>query len=158
MPHHGDGPIPAKFMIVGEAWGADEERLGAPFMGASGQELNRMLGEAGIMRSECYTTNVVNSRPPNNYIGAWIAQKKKDITPAHKGLRDKYVLPIVVEGYNQLLQEIDLLKPNIIVAFGNVAMWALTGKWGILKWRGSQLRMNGGFFSEDLEPKVIPCI
>ncbi len=156
--NHGVGPIPSRIMLVGEAYGEREESVGEPFVGASGQELNRMLGEAGIMRSECYTTNVVNARPPNNYIGAWVATKKKDITPAHKGLRDKWVLPIVVDGFNQLYNEIDLVKPNIIVAFGNLSMWALTGKWGILKWRGSQLRMNGGSFSEDLEPKVIPVI
>ncbi len=155
---HGVGPIPSRIMLVGEAYGEREEAVGEPFVGASGQELNRMLAEAGIMRSECYVTNVVNARPPNNYIGAWIATKKKDITSAHKGLRDKWVLPIVVDGFNQLYNEIDLVKPNIIVAFGNLAMWALTGKWGILKWRGSQLRMNGGSFSEDLEPKVIPVI
>ena len=154
MPHHGDGPIPARIMLVGEAWGSDEDALGRPFVGASGQELNRMLGEAGLMRSECFVTNLVNHKPPGNDLGEWIAFRKKDITPQHVQLRDRWVRPIVAEGYKQLMAEIQLVQPNLIVAFGNAAMWALTGLWGILKWRGSQLRMEG----QGPQPKVIPTI
>lgn len=147
----GCGPTNARIMIVGEAYGADEERRGEPFVGTSGLELNRMLQEAGIMRSECYVTNVVNARPPNNDLAAWVAEKKKDITPAHILLRDKYVLPIVKEGLDSLLREIDLIRPNVIIACGNFPMWALTGAWGVLKWRGSLLRTEGG-------GKLIPII
>jgi DNA polymerase len=150
---HGSGPIPARIFLVGEAWGEQEERSGEPFVGVSGQELNRMLQEAGILRSECYTSNLVNARPPGNDISAWIARKKKDITSAHIPLRDLMVLPIVKEGYLRLLREIDLVKPNVIVALGNAALWGLTGHWGILKWRGSQLQAEGSN-----PPKVIPTI
>lgn len=142
MAHHGNGPIPARIMIVGEAWGADEEREGIPFVGAAGQELNRELHEAGIMRGECFVSNVVNHRPPSNDLAAWVAFKKKDITGAHVLLKDKYVLPIVVEGYNALLAEIEAVQPNVIVPVGNLSMWALTGKWGITKWRGSLLETD----------------
>jgi len=140
-------------MIVGEAWGAEEERRQTPFVGASGEELNRMLNEVSILRSECYVTNLVNARPLNNDITTWIAGKKKDITSKHVTLRDKYVLPIVVEGYKSLIAEIAAVKPNVILALGNSAMWALTGNWGILRWRGSLLKMEG----QDA-PKVIPSI
>ena len=138
-------------MLVGEAYGEYEERAKEPFVGPSGQELNRMLHEAGIMRSECYVTNVINARPPNNDLGAWVAMKKKDRTLAHVMLRDRYVLPIVRQGYEQLMTEITAVQPNIIIAFGNLAMWALTGNWGILKWRGSMLKHESG-------AKVIPTI
>lgn len=129
-------------MLVGEAWGEHEEREGRPFVGPSGAELNRLLHEAGILRSECFVTNLVNRRPPDNNLGAWIAFKKKDITKAHVPLRDKMVLPVVAEGYTALLREIAAVQPNLIIAFGNAAMWALTGKWGILKWRGSHLQQD----------------
>src|SRR3990170_3156877 len=109
MPKYGSGPTNAKIMLVGEAFGYEEERAGEPFVGASGQELNRMLHEVGIMRSECYVTNLVNSRPANNDIGTWIAAKKKDITYQHVQLRDKYVMPIVLEGYKRLLKEVELV-------------------------------------------------
>ena len=153
MLGRGVGPIPTRIMLVGEAWGAEEERQREPFVGASGAELNRMLHEAGILRSECFTTNLVNARPPMNDMAAWVATKKKDITSQHIPLRDRMVLPLVVAGYQQLLTEIAACQPNLIIAFGNYAMWALTGKWGILKWRGSHLQMEG-----EGMPKVIPTI
>jgi len=151
MKVRGDGPIPTRVMLVGEAPGENEEREGRPFVGASGQELNRMLHEAGIMRSECYTTNVCKVRPPNNQISAFVAGTKKAITAAHVLMRDRYVTQEVVEGYKELLAEIEMVQPNIIVAFGNLAMWALTGNWAILKWRGSQLQTADGI-------QVIPTI
>lgn len=138
----GDGPIPTRIMLVGEAPGEQEEREGRPFVGASGAELNRMLHEAGISRSECYLTNVVKVRPPNNQLAAFMPRTKREIGPQHQRLRDRFVTKEVVEGYEELLQEIAMVQPNLIVAFGNLAMWALTGNWGILKWRGSLLRQD----------------
>lgn len=162
MPSHGNGPVPARIMIVGEAWGAEEERTGQPFQGASGQELNRMLHEAGILRSECYVTNLVNARPANNDISTWIPLKKKEITSKHVPLRDKMVMPIVVEGYESLKVEIRTVQPNVIIALGNTALWALTGHWGILRWRGSLLKLSyepaALHYLDAPSPKVIPSI
>lgn len=142
MLGHGTGPIPARVMIVGEAWGEQEDRAKQPFVGPSGAELNKMLHEAGILRAECYLTNLVNARPYNNDMTTWVAEKKKAITSQHVALRDKWVLPIVVEGYRALLSEIEMIQPNVIIAFGNYAMWALTGRWGVTKWRGSVLEID----------------
>ncbi len=161
MKVRGEGPIPARVMLVGEAPGAEEERLGVPFVGASGQELNRMLAEAGIMRSDCYVTNVCKVRPLNNDIYQFVAKAKKDIGPQHTALRDKYVTKEVQEGYAELLREIEMVRPNLIVTFGNLSMWVLTGKWGILKWRGSQLLTDPIVnWTETLghQFKVIPTI
>jgi uracil-DNA glycosylase len=151
MPRMGTGPCPARIMLVGEAFGEQEERSGEPFVGASGQLLNAMLHEAGIMRSECYCTNVVNARPPGNDLGHWIAAKKKDITFKHVEFHSRYVLPQIVDGAARLCREIALVQPNIIVALGNTPLWALTGATGIMKWRGSQLKTPGG-------TKLIPVI
>ena len=138
-------------MLVGEAPSEQEEREGHPFGGAAGMELNRLLHEASIMRSECYTTNVLKVRPPEGQISAFVAMTKKDIGPNHSLLRDRYVTKEVHEGYAELLAEIEMVQPNLIIAFGNLAMWALTGQWGVLKWRGSLMQIPGG-------PKVIPTI
>lgn len=138
----GEGSPSARIMLVGESWGSEEERTGLPFQGASGQELNRLLAEAGIMRSECYTTNLVNARPPFNDLERWVAFKKKDIQPDMLPFRDAWIKPIVRDGLKSLLVEIELVKPNILVALGNYSMWALTGARGILKWRGSQLHVD----------------
>jgi hypothetical protein len=84
-------------------------------------------------------------------IGSWIAAKKKDITSAHREFRGKWVLPPIVEGAERLQREVALIKPNIIAAFGNSPLWVLTGAWGTLKWRGSQLTASSGH-------KLIPVI
>lgn len=149
----GSGNPNARVMVVGEAWGYDEERLGQPFVGASGSELNRMLSAAGMDRSQVWTTNLVNARPPSNSIEEWIPKAKKDVTPECVPLRDRMVRPIVRLGYDSLLEEINLVQPNVIIPVGNYAMWALTGAFGILKWRGSMLRMQ-----DDMECKVVPTI
>lgn len=159
----GVGPIPARVMLVGEAFGAEEERTGEPFMGASGQELNRMLHEAGLLRSDTFVTNLVNARPPNNDLTQWIPEKKKDVTSIHVPLRDKMVLPVVKVGYQNLIREIKAVQPNVIIAAGNAALWALTGERGVLKWRGSLLQIEQPIdlfdqFDPALLPKIIPII
>lgn len=61
-----DGNPAARVMLVGEAPGADEDRLGKPFVGVSGQLLDRMLGAIGLDRTSFYITNVCFWRPPGN--------------------------------------------------------------------------------------------
>lgn len=156
-----DGPIPCRLMIVGEAPGYKEELRGVPFVGASGMELNRMLGEAGLSRSESFITNVARERPQGNDISFFIAKSKKDITQNHHPLRDKWVTRQIIEGFELLKKEISFVKPNVIIALGNVPLWALTGKWGISKWRGSMLYTDftsQGSSSTLSAIKVIPTI
>lgn len=150
------GPCPATIMLVGEAPGEQEAARGEPFVGFSGQELSRMLQEAGIMRSACFITNVVRIRPPGNDIGVFIAQRKADITGQHIMLRDKFVLPAVRDGFELLKREIEMVRPNVIIAFGNVSLWALTGEWGITSWRGSVMECDLPL-ALDYKPKVVPA-
>lgn len=149
------GPCPARIMIVGEAPGEQEVHKGEPFVGSSGMELSNMLREAGIMRSECFITNVVRFRPPANDIYNFIAKTKSAITGQHLLIRDKFVLPVVRDGIELLKREIELCRPNIIIAFGNVSLWALTGQWGITSWRGSIMQCDLPL-TLDYQPKVIP--
>jgi DNA polymerase len=141
-------------MIVGEAFGETEERTGEPFAGSSGMELNRMLHDAGMMRSECYVTNVVNARPPANNLDLWMPATKSRVTHDMVQLRGRFVKPIFKEGYESLRREIDLVKPRLIIALGNAALWALADRRGILKWRGSLLRLDG----DEAKQRVIPTI
>lgn len=62
----GDGNPAARIMFVGEAPGADEDRAGKPFVGVSGQLLDKMLGWIGLDRSKFYITNILYWRPPGN--------------------------------------------------------------------------------------------
>ncbi len=114
-----------------------------------------MLHEAGIMRAQCFLTNVSRVRPPANDIGMFMAMRKADITGNHVKIRDRYVLPVIADGIEQLKREIEMCRPNVIIAFGNLALWALTGNWGIMSWRGSELQTDLPL-ALDYQPKVIP--
>src|SRR3990167_8868100 len=104
----GEGPVPARIMIVGEAPGFEEERSGHPFVGASGRELDKLLHEAGILRSECFTSNVCRERPPDNKIEVWLSKvkKKSSIPQGFVPLRNLHVHPHVKKGFDALLREI----------------------------------------------------
>ena len=75
------GPRDAKIVIVGEAWGFEEQQAQAPFVGASGKELTRMLAEAGINRNECFCTNVIPARPLNNEMWRFFEPAKEATQP-----------------------------------------------------------------------------
>jgi uracil-DNA glycosylase family 4 len=63
---YGVGPVPCIGMVIGEAPGAQEERLGRPFVGPSGQKLEEVLRAAGWEKDDLYVTNIYKHRPPNN--------------------------------------------------------------------------------------------
>lgn len=151
----GCGPAPAKIMIVGECPGEQDILKGIPFSGYSGSELNNQLKEAGLSRNQCFITNVVRIRAPGNDVSSFVAEKKKEITENHINLRNKFVLPAVRDGLEILKREIELVQPNVIIALGNLPMWALTGEWGITSWRGSEMECDLPL-NLPYKPKVIP--
>lgn len=65
-PVPGEGSPTAKVMLIGEAPGANEDRLGRPFVGASGKLLDQLLLLAGLQRADVFIANVVKHRPPDN--------------------------------------------------------------------------------------------
>ena len=112
--------------------------------GSVGWELDKMLKEAGINPANCFITHVSNERPAGGDISNFIAFKKTEITVNHVQVADKWVLPSMKAELERLAKEIELVKPNIILALGDLPLWALTGKWSIAKWRGSQMRSETG--------------
>lgn len=149
------GPCPARIMLVGEFPSEEDLRRGEPLTGTSGNELNRMLAEAGISRNQCFVTSVFRERPPANDASLYLPEKKKDISPQHIMIGNRAALPVVGDWLSLLRAEIEMCRPNVIIAFGNIALWALTSEWGITKWRGSILECN---LTQALpySPKVIP--
>ena len=134
------GPQPAKFLVVGEAPGRQEVTAGVPFVGASGQELMKMLQESGIPAEQCRYTNVTMQRPPGNKIDEFFRSSKKrgvaDGATLHRG---KWAMSPLLEGIHNLRREIIETNPDVVIGLGNTALWACTGEWGITKWRGSQM-------------------
>jgi uracil-DNA glycosylase family 4 len=133
----------AKIVVVGEAPGAKEEAAGRPFIGPAGQLLIQLFAQAQISRSELTLTNVFKTRPENNDVTCWLNVLGKKATET----------AIFRESREILREELRLWKPNVVVAAGGVALYTLTGKLGLLKWRGSILEST-------LVPglKVIPTI
>jgi uracil-DNA glycosylase len=123
--------------IVGEAYGEQEERERTAFVGASGYELTRMLSEAGIERSSCLLTNVFNLRPPGNKIEAFCGPKEAGIRGFPPLAKSKYVRREFIPELERLGDELVLFNPNIIFTMGNTPTWALLGRTGISKIRGT---------------------
>lgn len=117
-----DGNPKAPIMVVGEAPGADEDEQGKPFVGASGQLLDRILAGIGLSRHNdnpnqaVYISNILNWRPPGN----------RTPTPAEMSI----ALPFIEK-------HIQLIAPKILILVGNTPMKSLLNtKEGIMKMRG----------------------
>lgn len=110
------GDSRARIMIIGEAPGADEDRVGQPFVGQSGQLLNAILATIGLDRSAVYISNIIPWRPPGNRPPTTIEMN--------------YCVPFIKK-------HIELVAPQILILLGGVAVKTLLGKNdGILKLRG----------------------
>jgi uracil-DNA glycosylase family 4 len=138
----GMGPVGAKILILGEAPGRDETQAGRPFVGASGRELDRLLRDAGTSRANMWITNVCKYEVPPNF------NKKKTSfyarAVAHGIDIDKQLAELQVE--------INDIKPNVILALGGTALWALSGKTKISKHRGSLMWGMGSKFVPTYHP------
>jgi len=100
----GIGHPAAKWLIIGEAPGADEDRLGEPFVGRAGQLLTSMLRAMGLAREEVFIANILKCRPPNN--------------------RDPQANE-VAHCSTYLRQQIELIQPKIILVVGRIAAQSL---------------------------------
>ena len=141
-----DGKLTSKIAIIGEAPGVTEVAVGIGFSGMSGKVLWDIVGRFGITRGDCYVSNVIKVKPAKEDLSDYVTFRNGVASPttAFKEYRDKLFLEL-----NQLE------NCNIVVAVGNVALYALTGKVSIKKWRGSILScalVNGKIL------KVIPII
>lgn len=125
-------------MLVGEAYGEQEEQQHAPFVGTSGWLLDGMLSQVGILRKECFVTNCFNLRPkPSNDIKNLCGSKAEAIPGLPALIKGKYVLAKYKPELDRLYAEINQCNPNVIVALGATAAWALLHTTGIKNIRGS---------------------
>lgn len=122
----GDGDANARLMFVGEGPGADEDAQGVPFVGRAGQLLNNMIGAMGLKREQVYIANVVKCRPPQN----------RTPEPEEANTCSPF-----------LFRQIDVIRPEVIVALGATAATYLLGqrqplaglRGRVHSWRGSKL-------------------
>ncbi len=117
----------ADLMVIGEAPGRDEDIAGQPFVGRSGQLLDKMLAAIGLGPDYFYVTNVINWRPPNNR-----NPETHEIDMCRPFLN----------------RHIELAAPKVLLLVGGVSMSAMTGVTGIMK--------NHGQWQETLGLPAIP--
>ena len=130
----GEGVETPDVMFIGEAPGADEDRQGRPFVGASGRLLDRMMGSIGLDRAEnAYITNILPWRPPGN----------REPTAAEIAI----CLPFI-------RRHIALVRPRVVVPVGGTAAKTLLDqRQGIMRLRGRRFE----FSDPDLE-KPVPAV
>lgn len=123
--------------ILGESYGEHEEREQTPFVGPSGYELTRMLSEAGIHRANCFLSNVINARPKRNDIADFCGPRADAVRGYPYLIKGKYLRSEFQPELDRLARELLDVNPNIIIALGNTALWAMLGTTGISKIRGT---------------------
>jgi DNA polymerase len=131
----GEGNPDADILFVGEAPGADEDRLARPFVGRAGQLLDKMMTHVGLRREDVFITNLNKCRPPEN--------------------RDP--MPDEIEACQPYLwRQIELIQPRVIVALGRFAAHALTGtQTPITQMRGRLYRYRDVPLMPTLHPAAV---
>ncbi|MBW7957069.1 MAG: uracil-DNA glycosylase [Deltaproteobacteria bacterium] len=111
VPVFGEGPLPCRLMVIGEAPGRDETRLGKPFVGKGGSFFVGVLEEAlGLKRDEIYITNVLNIWPN-------VETRRRRTRPPESD-EAGFFIPF-------LLEEISIVDPAVIITAGKTAFSAL---------------------------------
>lgn len=131
---NGEGPIPCETLILGEAPGADEERQGRPFVGASGKLLDRALEAAGVSRSDVYITNAYKLRPPNNR------------TPTQDELG---------EHRPYLLREFREVNPQQTLLLGSVALHTIFPEAGGVVWNAGRWGRKRRTYFATVHPSYV---
>jgi DNA polymerase len=125
----GVGSIDAQLMFVGEAPGADEDEQGEPFVGKAGQLLTKIIQATGLSRADVYIANILKCRPD---------------TPGQSAGNRKPTSDEMATCIPYLHEQIDLIRPRVIVALGATAVEGLLGKTlGITKLRGTWKTYRG---------------
>jgi DNA polymerase len=125
----GVGDINAQLMFIGEAPGADEDSQGEPFVGKAGQLLTRIIQTMGLTRESVYIGNILKCRPD---------------TPGQAAGNRKPTPEEMQTCIPYLHEQIDLIRPRVIVALGGTAVEGLLGKTlGITKLRGQWRTYRG---------------
>lgn len=131
----GEGTATNKLMFIGEGPGADEDRLGRPFVGRAGKLLNRILSAAKIKREEVYITNIVKCRPPYNRAPEI---KESDCCTAI------------------LAAEIKIIDPKVIVPLGSTALrYLIDEQASITRMRGKWIQRGKYYFLPTFHPSYL---
>jgi uracil-DNA glycosylase family 4 len=141
----GEGKATARFMVIGEAPGKQEDQAGRPFIGNAGRYLDHVLEGTGLERSDFFITNIVKCRPPSN--------------------RTPKTLEVETCTSLYLFEQIKLLDPKLILLLGSLAVRTMLGSKSVDEARGRIINHDGRiylasyhpaarFYREDLAQKI----
>ena len=136
----GFGPTPAKIAILGEAPGSEESEALRPFVGTSGRELRSQLRTIGVNLDDCYRTNVFSRMPDNSNIALYGTSSPSAEARALGALTSNPITYLDSRHFpelDRLRTELLQCRPNIIIALGNTATWALGLGTGVNNLRGA---------------------
>lgn len=149
-------------IIIGEAPGADEEASGVPFVGSAGRQLTETMASAGLDRNQWYITNTFLKRPPDNNLAdsSWTLNKTEfkreyGYAPLTPALKKRYLRPELQWQIAELQTRLQALKPDLILAMGATALWALTSEDAITQWRGNFFTSPFGRAIATLHPASV---
>jgi uracil-DNA glycosylase family 4 len=125
----------AKILIIGDCPSRADALASRPFASGDGMELNKMLHEAGIIRTDCHITYVMPKPVPGREPSRFFERYTKAYQVPSIALQEN------IDKLNVIIEE---LSPNLIIALGELPLWVLTGETGITKWRGSVLASHTG--------------
>ena len=131
----GEGNTQAKLMLIAEAPGSDEDRIGTPFVGRAGKVINWVLKEVGLTRDEIYISNIVKCHPSNNR-----NPEEEEMDACIDYLRNQVIL----------------IKPKIIILLGSVALKKIIGKeYAITKSRGKWITKKNIKYMPTWHPAAV---
>jgi len=139
-------------MLVQEFWSADDEDKGKLFSGAAGGLYTGMLSQVGIDIRECYKTSVLQLRPPGSDLKNCCGSKLLGVPGMPALIKGIYLDTKYTSELDRLYTEIAEVKPNLIIAFGPAASWALLKTAGLKNIRGA----TAPFKLHDRVYKVFP--
>lgn len=149
-------------LIIGEAPGAEEEASGTPFVGSAGKQLTDLMTQAGLDRRQWHITNTFIKRPPNNDLTdeSWTLNKTEfkreyGYAPLTPALKKRYLRPEHQWQIAELQARLSMLKPDLILAMGATALWALTDQDAITQWRGNFFNSPWGRAIATLHPASV---
>src|SRR5882672_6030749 len=108
------GSRTASIRLVGESWGSTENRHRKPFVGESGQDLDKLLAEARIKQTDCFWTNVVSEQPANNDVRKFFHTTAEARSQHMNSLRGLYPHQNIRDGLANLKAQISAIKPKLI--------------------------------------------
>ena len=166
-----------RMVLLGEAYGANEAEARAPFVGASGAQLIKLLAESGVVTPDqsralsgalwarqyrrrdailadtgIRLTNVFNFQPPSNRIDALCGPRHDALPPIRAG---KYLRAEFYPELERLREELAAWRPNILVGLGATALWFATGAGQITRKRGTISATPYGKFLATFHPAYL---